>query len=364
MSNSLPPFRPAFATRAQALRFALLLVALLAGPIVFARFWPGVRVPLHRLTDHAGLFALQERVYDDSRPDLDILFIGDSFLRFGIDAAYVEQELSKALGRPARVLTFGFQHRGEEVYYLALRDLLAHHKRPKLLVVDLPEPFLNLDRPHPWDWEIVSPGESPSFYEGLGWRYRFPLYAEQVLGMPRTLFSLLHERGSASIKPDDHGSMLRDEGFEGAPFATYSPPPPPLAPEQIIYSETTKGGWRFENQTLLPYADNFDRKLMRLAVENDIPIAELEVPLYSRRKLNEVIELTNWPAYFGAPIHMLGIPPTQLFAGLSDDEVKKLYWNDHMNANGSHYFTKAIMPALVQLYREVSAPPVIKEQQP
>ncbi len=363
MSDSPPPFRPAFATRTQALAFGLLILALLAAPVVFARLLPGVRVPLHRLTEHAGLFGLQESVHEDPLPDIDILFIGDSFLRFGVDAAYVEQELSQALGRPARVLTFGFQHRGEELYYLALRDLLAHHKRPQLVVIDMPTSFLNFDRPHPWDWEVISPGENPSFYDGLGWSYRLPLYAEQVLGMPRTLFNLLHDRRSV-VKPNEHGSVLRDEGFEGAPFVAFAPAPPRIAPEQMIYSDTTKNRWRFENQQLLPYPESFDRKLVRLALEHHIPLAVLEVPIHSWMNSNEVIELTNWPAFFGAPIHMLGIPPTQLFAGLSDDDVKKLYWNDHLNSNGSRYFTKAITPALVQLYREASATPVPKEQQP
>jgi hypothetical protein len=311
---------------------------------------------LHGLTDHAGLFTLQEQVQNDPRPDIDILFIGDSMLRFGVDAGLVEQEMSQALGRPARVLMFGFQHRGEEVYYLALRDLLAHHKRPKLLVLNLPRAPFHVDRPHPSDWELVSPGESPAFYEGLAWRYRFRLYAEQVLGFPRVILALLHDR-HAALRPDDHGSALREDGFEGAPFVRYTPPVPQFAARQMIYSAETKDRWSYEGGSLFPYAENFDRKLVALAAEHHIPLVALSVPLQSRAEHRQIMELTNWSTYFGVPIRMVGVPPAELFAGLSADEIKKLYWNDHFNANGSRYFTKAIMPALLQLYRDVTATP-------
>jgi hypothetical protein len=353
--------RPAFATRAEAIRFGLLMVAALAAPLLFARLCPGARIPLHGLTDHAGLFVLQEVVHADPRPDIDILLIGDSFLRLAVDAESVEQTLTRELGRPARVITFGFQHRGEELYYLALRDLLAHHKRPKLVVLDMPKSFLNFDRPHPWDWEIVSPAEDPSFFAGMRWTYRARLYGEHVLGMPRILFALLHDRRSG-IAPNEHGSTLHSEGFFGAPFSSYSPTPPSLPAAQMIYSEAKRERWSFSNETLQPYPDHFDRKLVQLAMDNHIPLVVLSVPVHPWVHEQQVVELDNWPAYFGAPIDMVGIPPAQLFAGLSDADIEKLYWNGHFNTNGALYFTKAITPALVQLYRQVeAAPPLIKD---
>ena len=62
-------------------------------------------------------------------------------------------------------------------------------------------------------------------------------------------------------------------------------------------------------------------------------------------------ERVCWPDILPAEVAMVGIPPAALFAGLSDEEVRKLFVNPlHLNHNGAEYFTSLIMPALFQLY--------------
>ena len=48
---------------------------------------------------------------------------------------------------------------------------------------------------------------------------------------------------------------------------------------------------------------------------------------------------------------LMGVPPATLLAGISDEDVFKLFYNNaHLNKTGQEYFTRAITPALLQSY--------------
>jgi len=50
-------------------------------------------------------------------------------------------------------------------------------------------------------------------------------------------------------------------------------------------------------------------------------------------------------------VTLLGFPPQKLFAGLNDDEIRKLFAEPyHLNRNGQEYFTGLITPALLKIY--------------
>ena len=60
-----------------------------------------------------------------------------------------------------------------------------------------------------------------------------------------------------------------------------------------------------------------------------------------------------WPDVLHADVTMMGIPPATLFAGLTDDDVRKLYYNPtHLNKNGQEYFTQIITPRLLEIYAD------------
>jgi hypothetical protein len=57
---------------------------------------------------------------------------------------------------------------------------------------------------------------------------------------------------------------------------------------------------------------------------------------------------------------MLGVPNSKLFKGLKPSEVDALYYDDHLNVNGMEYYTRAILPGVLELYEKAvktKAPP-------
>ena len=63
----------------------------------------------------------------------------------------------------------------------------------------------------------------------------------------------------------------------------------------------------------------------------------------------DVIEVAM--EFSGVPVTMLGVPNRQLFAPLKEEQVQNLYYDDnHLNANGTLYFTRAMLPAILELY--------------
>jgi len=60
---------------------------------------------------------------------------------------------------------------------------------------------------------------------------------------------------------------------------------------------------------------------------------------------------TFWPDVAHAAVTMIGVQPAKLFAGLTDDQMRKLYSDSvHFNENGQNYFTALMTPTLLKLY--------------
>jgi hypothetical protein len=60
-----------------------------------------------------------------------------------------------------------------------------------------------------------------------------------------------------------------------------------------------------------------------------------------------------WPAVVGLPsAPILAIPSTVLFRDVPASEINNYYYDQHFNDNGKELFTRAITPALLDLYRK------------
>src|SRR6185503_18812143 len=108
----------------------------------------------------------------------------------GIDAPLVQRELTRALGRPARVLTFGMNFPGIDLQYVLLRDFLERRKA-RMVVFSMPTARHISDSPHVFAYRFMRYGEDVQALEGLSVRNRAALYAGEVLGAPRQFLSLL-----------------------------------------------------------------------------------------------------------------------------------------------------------------------------
>jgi hypothetical protein len=65
-----------------------------------------------------------------------------------------------------------------------------------------------------------------------------------------------------------------------------------------------------------------------------------------------VVERGFWPELLGGNVAVVGIPSSRLFAGMPAEREHLYFEDEHLNFNGMRYFTRAITPALVKIYRE------------
>jgi hypothetical protein len=346
-----PSVRPAFVSRRHAALFAVLLAAILVFPLVIQRLVPGWRYPAAGLHAGPGDFAYLDQIANEPG-DLDVVVIGDSFVMHGIDGLAIERAVAEHFHRPARVATFGIRHRGEEVYYLLLRRLLAH-KKPKLIILDTS--IYDRNEPHLWDYRMLKMDEGDDFYRGLTPWARWQLYTQAVLGIPRTILNELREP-IADVHPADYrGELLYPDGMNGAPFhAIDLHPPTPFPAARTLFSDARRSEWHFIDAPYSPYARVYVDKLRALVDDNRVPIAILDIPLYERRDQKQVEMRCDWTKQFHVPTFMIGVPPATLFAGLDDATLRLLYADRvHFNINGAHYFTEVVTPAILEILDEV-----------
>jgi len=353
---------PAFAGPRQAAVFAALLAALMVAPLVVANLGVLDRSQVYpTLPVGAGPYShIQRQVFEESA-DLDVVFVGSSLMWSGIDAPYVQRELSRVLGRDAVVTVLASVWPGLDRDYAILRDLLAR-RRVRLVVFQLPnrnrptaDPAAAINRvgdePHVYAYRFFRVGELPA--GDLPPRAETALYAGAVLGLPRHLLSFVRPNYTEPAPVAANlGARFVALGFYGAQYEPYRPSPPALGANELIYSPATAATFGFFDEPLPPYQTHFAHLIADLLKQHEVPAVVLHIPQANEISANVVEERVNWIEEFDIDGSMVGIPPTRLFAGMSDAEVERFFLNDHLNENGTIYFTRAVMPALLRLATE------------
>ncbi len=110
----------------KALVLCLILLAL-------TEIYVQINVNRLRTPSHSALIYKQYRLENAIDGDLDMIIMGDS--RFmGINAKWLEGDLSAALGRKFRVYNYAMLNHGIRAYVLLLRKYLRGHRPPKYIL--------------------------------------------------------------------------------------------------------------------------------------------------------------------------------------------------------------------------------------
>jgi hypothetical protein len=367
--------RPAFSSSKQAAAFAGLILFFLAAP------WLSSKGVLPRPNEGYSSQSIrwdpfpwmQKFIYGETN-DIDIAFIGSSHLGFGIDAQYVQQKLDEKLGRPSVVRSISFSHRGMDALYFFTKDLLDHRRVKTLVIYDEVEgPAQDVHKLLPQWYRF---GEDEGLLSGLPERYQAVYYYAAMIGMPRSLLAALVSNLPNDPSPQlpEHfaplhadnpevtlGSIVTHITFEpsgassSALFTNYVPPTKARPEDVCFYSPTTASNFLFSNTPLHVSQTYFARQFALLAKKHHCALLELNMPIFRLRRSPVMTEARNWADLMQTEVAMMGIPPDKLFAGLTDEEIRKLYFNtDHFNENGQKYFTPLITPALLQFYENHS----------
>jgi hypothetical protein len=348
--------RPAFETTRGLAAFVALVAALLALPLVLDRTaHPRSAAMIETTSENAGHFAfIADQLYRTSG-DIDVLFLGSSYLSASIDTEHVKTRLSAALGRPANVIMFAVNWRDEHVYLLLANELLAR-RRVKMIVMDMPKDVMTGET-HPYSYQFLTYADfmaEPPDEEPETERARF---AETVLGGPRLLWRTLRPARKSERVASDIGSGLVKQGMDEEFVPVDTSGARELATDDVTYSERTAARFQFLGKPLVSAQLEPLTALRDRIAAQKIPLVIVHTPTYSERKNLRATERLFWPDFFGKGITMIGVPEAELFADYDDKSLRRLFYNEHMNENGGRLFTRAITPALVSAYEQVAATP-------
>jgi hypothetical protein len=366
--------RPVFSSTKDAAGFALLLLVILLSPL-----WMQGRLVPPRIEAYyaAGPQAARDfswvrnQVFAD-KTDLDIAFMGSSHIEEDIDTPYIQAELSERLGRPAVVRTIGWGGAGYDMLYFVARDLLAHRKVRMMVFYD-EDAGTDRHKQRPGFFRFAQDSE---LLRGLPLREQASFYLCNIIGMPRDLICALHPDipESAPVSPEDvwqpHadkpslssqlGALSFSKGYTAdqeayAPFIAFSPVTDAKASEVLVYPPD-RSGFEFSSDPLPVWEAVFAQRFFSLLTEYHVTPVMVHFPVLAEARLPVIRERADWPEFFKGDVHLVGIPPGEMFAGLSDEDVKKLFSDpSHLNRNGQQYLTRLLAPALIQLYEESSS---------
>ena len=342
---------PAFRSMSSVVSFCALLIGLLCLPLV--TLWLG-HPPREQayagMSDAVGPVGthVREVFYDSS--NADILFIGSSLVRAGIDQATNEHALSAHLGRPAHVEMLALNWQGLDLQYFLLRDYLNTH-HAGLIVWNLPVPGSRSVEPHVEAFRWVRFGEYSDALSGLPLRYRLALYADMVLGAPRELLS--HLRPNLLSKKELETPIRSEKaGYYGASFVPEPTDSAPLPTLDQSYEQPPYALVHAVGKPLNIYEEHFALKLLQLARDNHVKVALLHIPIDSEQGLSYMPERSRWDRALNTDAPMIGAPSNVVFKDLDSARFHDFYRDQHFNINGSMLFTRSMLPAILKAYDE------------
>lgn len=347
--------RPAFATNAQTVCFLALVVSLLILPWIISK--SGLisrRNSYEIMPENQGAFSFVKNEIFDNKEDIDILFVGSSVLFAGIDTPQVEKELSKKLGRATRVRTFGHYFNSIDITYAQIRDLLER-KRVRLIVLSIPRmPYT--EGPSPITFRFIRYSDDKELFDGLPLKSKISLYACGVLRSPRDLLTMIRPNLS---KPSPFAKNLGADkedwgrGRDPRKFKRFTPTSPSIPSANLIYSPENQDKFEFTNDEITYHQNYYLEKLIELLRDNQVPVMMINIPQYTERRSPKVVERKDWSKSFGSDIPLVGVQPTVLFAGLGEEEIEKLFYDEiHFNTNGNEFYTRTVLPAILEVYEK------------
>ena len=354
--------RPAFSSNKSAAAFGLLLLIVLLLPVIVRKSWLPPRKEIYATPSlMMGNYAsIQKQIYTE-KGDLDIAFVGSSHIGYGIYTPYIQAELSKKLGRHAAVATLAWNWAGFDSVYFVTKDLLANRKVHLLVITDEYNPKWPIPHVAAPRWFLF--GDDWADLAGLPWVYKAGYYAAALRGIPRNLLSVIRpnlpmipyswetttERlGAFNVQ---NGFGPEDKEVKGADFVQYTPPNEIPVSAVCSYAPATESRFQFTGPPTPTAQFFFLQKLMALVHAHDIKLVWLHFPKVSELRAATIPERECWPKIFAGEVNLMGIPPKDFLAGISDADALKLFCNNsHLNNNGQKYFTRAITPTLLNLY--------------
>jgi hypothetical protein len=358
--------RPAFSSTKSATGFVVLFMTILLLPAVMKKSWLPPRAEAYLAVPwQSGPYPFLHQQIFEEKANVDIAFIGSSHIWYDIDTSYVQAQLSNKLARPANVITLGWPWAGFDATYFISLDLLRNRKVKLLVIYDEVSPN---DAPQVISTRWFRWRDDTGELAGLPWPSQAALYTSAVIGMPRNLLSRVRPNQPAElISPNKNyweikynapnpaaclGALTSHVGYDYTTnFADFTPETQAGPKDVCVFSAGTNAIFQFNGPVVPPYQLHFMQLLADTARRYSTRIVLLHLPEATDGRSAIMRERTSWRDLVPAKVTLMGIPPENLFSGLSDAEIRQLFLDQtHLNANGQRYFTRLITSSLLDIY--------------
>jgi hypothetical protein len=356
---------PAFRSPRAAAGFGVVLAVFLGLPVLLKWVGPPTREQAFSMVPTAGgpVAMVKHLIYDDSGR-ADVLFVGSSLIKTDVHGAELARLLAARLGRPMRIDILELNWYGADQQYFMLKDYLAHHSPPPLIVLHVPQARASENGPHPQAYRWLRYGDLDALPAGFPLVSKLQLYGEMVLGAPRQALALLRPNRlgiEAPVPADELASAVGLPAAVRPPDAAGTAPAesvpaaallPLTAPQFEVLTPSLRGVYRF---AMGPYTRLFLAQIAALVKGSGAKLVLIHLPLGQDPLTDRVQELQSWTTLFGPDIRMIAIPKARLYDGV---EPGKFYFpgDNHMNTVGGQRFTESIAAPVAQAYLEASRP--------
>jgi hypothetical protein len=237
--------------------------------------------------------------------------------------------------------------------YMLMRDFLEH-RRAGLVIMVMPSLGLPGDTPHIQAYRWMRWGDFPRSTADLAFSRRLSVYGAQVLGAPRQVLDYIRpnrhiqdQRLVAELGTQhEYGAV----GYFGGKFVPEPRTPPEIPVESMIANDATNPNFSFTGPPLGPYHRHWAKEIGELTKEYSVPFALLHIPEDAEQGRTTVPERMYWPDVVGVQASILGVPAATLFSKVPPEEVDNYFYDQHFNDNGKELFTRAITPAILEVY--------------
>lgn len=346
---------PAFQSTRSALAFSILLLFLLCLPvIVYGLGLPSRRQTWSGVPQHVGAVGDVVRSIFEEKRDADVVFLGPSLVRRAIDRDLMEQSLGKQLGRPVEVVSLSMSWAGADAQYFMLRDYLDHH-HPRLIVWDAPGRVSSSGEAHIQAQRWMRFGEFTDTFTDLPALWKVQAYAAMVLGAPKQLLYKLRsnlltdEERSDREGYDIHLSL--HTGYHHTAFIQDALPTTTTTPAAALLPVTSPLLY-LQKPSPNAFESKYMHAIVALAASRHCTLVLLHIPTDNEYGDAGIPSVANWATLFGAQYREVAIPAKVLFAGIDRDRYLHFFSDGHLNANGREVFTKAILPPIMEAYRQ------------
>lgn len=329
--------------------FALLVANIILALFLTSPFW------IWNFLDEESVTAVSRRTGNNALAaeyiyhgrDIDVLFIGSSQLRAGVNHESLREGYRAATGKDIDTLTIAHNWDGLDLVYFKLRDFLENNKT-NLVVVESPnyDPEAG-NYPHPDTKFFFRISDDPELFWELPKTVSLKLYAEQVLVAPRLLLgAIVGETGRDEMHKKvaaDRGALLRSQGFGGQAFQpTDISAKCQLTVDDVLLSSSLPDEKLF-GIPIQHWERQFLHAIDSLLKQNSTKVIFVRFPYKSFAGTGLVERNSEFPAYWDD----YAFTNEQLFG---DHNLELFYYDRvHLNTNGASRFGECMGGVLADM---------------